>query len=73
MSTHICSPCGLKFATEQEYLDHTCGVTGVTPKDSENLGEDFKAIQESALKRGEERKTATVDAIVKAPVVKKKK
>jgi predicted nucleic acid-binding Zn-ribbon protein len=59
MSTHICSPCGGEFATEQEYLDHVCPKSGVTPKDPENLGEEFKAISEAALKRGEERKIAS--------------
>lgn len=73
MPTHICSPCGGKFATEQEYLNHTCGVTGVTPKDPANLGADFEEIQTAALKRGADKKAGAVDAIVKAPVAKAKK
>ena len=71
--THVCSPCGQKFATEQEYLDHTCGVTGVTPKNPVNLGADFVAIQSAALKRGADRKAEKVSKIVKAPIVKSKK
>ena len=77
MPTHICSPCGQEFATEQEYLDHVCTKTNVTPKDPANLGADFEAIQTAALKRGADRKAGAVDAIVRAPVakpiVKKKK
>lgn len=70
---HICSPCGKEFATEQEYLDHTCEKSGVTPKDSENLGEEFKTISEASQKRGADRKAEAVKKIVGAPIAKKKK
>lgn len=52
---HICGQCGAEFATEAEYLAHVC-KSGVTPTDPENLGPEFKAISEAALKRGEARK-----------------
>ncbi len=53
---HVCSPCGKEFDTEEQYLDHECSVSGVTPRDPKNLGSDFKSVQEAALKRGEARK-----------------
>lgn len=59
--SHVCSPCGSKFGTEQEYLDHVCDVTGATPKDIEHqdalTNGQFSAQSEAALKRGEARKT----------------
>lgn len=51
-----CGPCGQEFATEQEYLDHVCPQTGYAPTDPGHQGPEFKAIQEAALKRGEDRK-----------------
>ena len=53
---HKCGKCGGEFATDQEYLDHECPETGFKPTDPENLGEEFKAVQEAALKRGAEKK-----------------
>jgi hypothetical protein len=53
---HICGKCGKEFATEEEYLGHVCEVTGFTPRDMEHQGEDFKAISDAAIARGEARK-----------------
>ncbi len=53
---HICGKCGQSFNSEQEYLDHVCTETGFKPTDIEHQGEEFKAVSEAALKRGEERK-----------------
>ena len=55
---HKCGRCGKEFKTEKEYCDHMCEATGFTPKDADHQGEDFKAVQEAALKRGEARKEA---------------
>jgi hypothetical protein len=55
MQKHICGQCNQEFDTEQKYLDHTCKVTGFTPKDPENLGEGFQVISEVALARGAKR------------------
>lgn len=55
MSQHICGTCTKEFATEQEYLDHTC-TTGFTPKQPDHLGSDFKAVSERAVARGAKRK-----------------
>jgi hypothetical protein len=52
---HNCGKCKAGFDTDTEYCDHTCKVTGVTPKDIEHQGPEFLAISESALKRGSER------------------
>lgn len=52
---HVCGQCNKTFATEAEYLDHTCEATGFNPTQAEHLGEDFAAIQEAALKRGADR------------------
>lgn len=52
---HKCGRCEVEFATDQEYLEHECPETGVTPKDPEHLGEEFKAVQEAALERGAEK------------------
>lgn len=49
---HKCAACNQEFSTEDQYLDHVCPSTGFTPRDPENLGEDFKAISEAALERG---------------------
>ncbi len=55
MSQHICGTCTKEFATEQEYLDHTC-TTGFNPKQAEHLGADFVAVSERAVARGAKRK-----------------
>lgn len=53
---HICSVCGKEFDSEQGYLDHKCEVTGFTPTEIEHQGEEFKAISEAAIARGEAKK-----------------
>lgn len=53
---HICGRCKAEFDSEEAYNGHTCPETGVTPADPEHHGEEFLAVQEAALKRGEERK-----------------
>ena len=55
---HKCGLCGKEFDSEEKYVAHTCPETGVTPADPENLGPEFAAVSEAALKRGEERKVA---------------
>lgn len=57
--THKCGKCEAEFKTEQEYLDHVCEITGVTPADIENLGPEFKAISDAALARGAAKKEAS--------------
>lgn len=52
---HICGQCQKGFDKEKDYLDHVCEVTGVTPKDPENLGAGFVAVSEAAVARGKER------------------
>ncbi|GEM_PF-6624022 len=51
MSKEICGKCLKEFGSHQEYLDHTCEVTGFTPKDPEHQGKDFLLVQKGALKR----------------------
>jgi hypothetical protein len=53
---HLCAQCEQVFATEQEYLDHKCEKTGFQPTDPRHLGEEFKAVSEAAVARGEARK-----------------
>lgn len=53
---HICGQCNQEFNSEQAYLDHTCPSSGTTPTDPANLGEDFQAVSDAALQRGEDRK-----------------
>ncbi len=53
---HKCGRCGQEFKTEKEYCDHICPETGFTPKDADHHGAEFKAVQDAALQRGEERK-----------------
>lgn len=52
---HICGVCSEGFETEEQYCDHKCS-DGFTPKDAEHLGEEFMAVSEAAVARGEERK-----------------
>lgn len=54
---HICGKCGEQFDSEEEYCNHECKETGFKPTDIEHQGEEFKAVSEAALKRGEERKS----------------
>ena len=56
MKKHNCGACQNGFDTEEEYLNHVCPISGFVPTDPNNLGEDFKKIQEAALKRGAEAK-----------------
>ena len=49
---HIDGLTGLVFETEEAYLKHKSPATGFTPEDPEHLGEEFKAVQAAALKRG---------------------
>jgi len=51
MSKEICGKCLKEFNSHQEYLDHTCEVTGYTPKDPEHQGKNFGLVQKNALKR----------------------
>lgn len=60
MALNICGQCNGKFATDQEYLEHHCLATGFAPTQPEHLGEEFKKIQEEAIKRGEEKKDKPV-------------
>ena len=51
-----CSVCNQEFATDEEYLTHVC-TTGFKPTDFEHqttLDPNYKAISDSALKRGSE-------------------
>lgn len=52
---NICGQCNQGFASEQEYLDHTCATTGFTPQDPEHLGPEFVAASQAALERGAKR------------------
>lgn len=47
-----CGTCGVKFKDNDAYLDHTCSVTGFTPRDPQHFGERFMLQQKEALKRG---------------------
>jgi len=49
-----CGQCNFKGSTE-EYYEHEC-ASGFKPTEPENLGTEFKAISEAAIKRGAERK-----------------
>ena len=54
---HICSPCGLEFKTEEEYLKHQCEkASGATPASPEFLKAtttpNFDEVSEEAIKRG---------------------
>ena len=57
---HVCGVCNDEWLTEDEYNSHTCPGTGFTPQQPEHLGEEFIAISESAVARGEERRDETV-------------
>lgn len=48
---HVCGLTGRRFATEQEYLDHTSDVTGHTPRDLEHHGAQGVRVAEKALNR----------------------
>ena len=50
-----CGQCEKHFKSLEGYLDHECKKTGYKPTQAENLGEDFKAISEAALQRGNKR------------------
>jgi hypothetical protein len=50
----ICTICQGTFATDEEYIAHTC-VDGKTPTEPEHLGPEFMAISGKAVVRGEER------------------
>lgn len=52
---HICGQCRLGFNTDEEYCNHKCNATGFSPQEPEHLGEDFVAISEAALQRGNRR------------------
>ena len=52
---HFCGVCNEGFETEEQYCDHEC-EDGFTPKDPEHLGEEFQAVSEAAIARGEARK-----------------
>lgn len=56
MALHVCGQCNQAFELEVQYLDHQCPATGFTPREPENLGEDFAAVSEAAVARGEARK-----------------
>lgn len=49
---HICGKCEKSFKSEKAYMEHTCEVTTVTPKDGLSMGLHYEAIQNAALKRG---------------------
>lgn len=48
----ICGRCELQYETKQEYLEHTCEVTGYKPTEPEHYGKHYHLIQEKALERG---------------------
>lgn len=50
---HICGQCLKQFKSEAEYLAHKCEKTGVAPTDPKSMGENYEAIQNAALARGE--------------------
>jgi uncharacterized C2H2 Zn-finger protein len=51
-----CGQCNKEFKDREACLKHVCEVTGVVQTDPKSMGENFKAIQEAALKRGLEQK-----------------
>jgi len=56
-----CSPCGERFNTNEEYLNHKCSkADGFTPKDQEYVIKtttaNFAKISQSALGRGAKKK-----------------
>lgn len=50
----ICGQCTQEFKTAEEELNHVCPTTGVKPTDPKTMGPNYKAIQEAAIKRGQE-------------------
>lgn len=48
---HVCGLTGQRFASEQEYLDHTSEVTGYKPTDIEHHGVQGIKVAEKALER----------------------
>ena len=56
---HICGKCEKSFKSEKAYMEHTCEVTTVTPKDVLSMGLHYEAIQQAALKRGVESQKKT--------------
>lgn len=61
----LCGQCNKEFENEKGYLDHTCEVSGFTPRDPENLGERFVEVSKAALERGNKR--AELEAEGKTP------
>ena len=43
------------FDSEENYLSHTCEKSGYQPTEPENLGEEFEAISNAAIARGNEK------------------
>lgn len=72
---HVCGRCGDEWLTEQEYLEHVCPETNVTPQDPEHQGPEFAAVQAAAVARGAERvgeevhpaEAAQAEAVAPAP------
>jgi hypothetical protein len=55
---HVCGVCGDEWLTEDEYLNHVCPKTNVTPADPAHQGPEFAKVQEAALQRGLDRAQA---------------
>lgn len=56
---HVCGQCEMGFATDTEYVAHTCIKTGHTPADIEHaiaVDPNYAKISEAALTRGNRRK-----------------
>lgn len=52
MATHTCTVCDVEFESAEAYTNHTCDVTGFSPKDPQHHGEQFIRQSIEALKRG---------------------
>ena len=61
MSIHKCGACNSEYQEEQQYLDHECESTGFKPTEIEHqdelTGGMASKVAESAIQRGEEKKT----------------
>jgi len=52
MPLHVCSPCGQEFSEEDQYLDHVCEASGVTPRHPENVDAKWLEVH-AAIKKSD--------------------
>ena len=54
MPLHVCGPCGQQFAEEEQYLDHVCEASGVTPRHPENVDAEWLDVHAKLKQNSEE-------------------